>query len=312
MINLLQFLVMEIWFKEISRSTGFITLKVSITISSRLVNFYDADLDVAFQKSTCFVRDLQGNDLLVGNRGSDLYTNSLQETSTSTSICLMAKVSPTQAWLWHRRLSHLNFDYINLLSKKEVVIGLPKLKYVKDRRIGMKAVKEKEQLQKTVDSWKDSSKNLCKLVNSGMSSNSKVGLGYGIKSNNEVLSYEEEMNRTVFNCTKEDFVEKPLYNRFSKTDNLIGVPHPLTGDYNPKPQQEINESFKNPSEHSSEFKSESISVPKEMYASKSVTTNEKVVSKTKPKDVEPSYVTYVKTPRQPMKNQETPKVDRKN
>ncbi|GJR38392.1 retrovirus-related pol polyprotein from transposon TNT 1-94 [Tanacetum coccineum] len=38
-----------------------------------------------------------------------------------------------QAWLWHRRLSHLNFDYINLLSKKDVVIGLPKMKYVKDQ-----------------------------------------------------------------------------------------------------------------------------------------------------------------------------------
>ncbi|GJZ71038.1 retrovirus-related pol polyprotein from transposon TNT 1-94 [Tanacetum coccineum] len=45
----------------------------------------------------------------------------------------MAKASPTQAWLWHRRLSHLNFDYINLLSKKDVVIGLPKIKYVKDQ-----------------------------------------------------------------------------------------------------------------------------------------------------------------------------------
>ncbi|GJR06813.1 retrovirus-related pol polyprotein from transposon TNT 1-94 [Tanacetum coccineum] len=45
----------------------------------------------------------------------------------------MAKASPTQAWLWHGRLSHLNFDYINLLSKKDVVIGLPKLKYGKDQ-----------------------------------------------------------------------------------------------------------------------------------------------------------------------------------
>ncbi|GJT32074.1 hypothetical protein Tco_0922493 [Tanacetum coccineum] len=211
----------------------------------------------------------------------------------------------------------------------------------------MKAVKEKEQLQKIVDSWKDSSKNLWKLVNSGMSSNSKVGLGYGIKSNNEVLSYEEEMNHTVFNCTEEDFVAKPLYNRFSKTDNLKGVPHPLTGDYTPKPQQEIDESlyvygkkgpqkhktsvsddkfneystcqsndsegsFGNPSEHSVEFESESISVPKEVSESKSVTTNEKVVSEPKPKDVEPSCVTHVKTPRQPMKNQETPKVNGKN
>ncbi|GKC73768.1 retrovirus-related pol polyprotein from transposon TNT 1-94 [Tanacetum coccineum] len=45
----------------------------------------------------------------------------------------MAKASPTQAWLWHRRLSHLNSDYINFLSKKDVLIGLPKLKYVKDQ-----------------------------------------------------------------------------------------------------------------------------------------------------------------------------------
>ncbi|GJW40477.1 retrovirus-related pol polyprotein from transposon TNT 1-94 [Tanacetum coccineum] len=95
--------------------------------------FCDADLEVAFRKSTCFVRDLQGNDLLTGNRGSDLYTISLQETTSSTLICLMAKASPTQEWLWHRRLSYLNFDYINLLSKKDVVIGLPKLKYVKDQ-----------------------------------------------------------------------------------------------------------------------------------------------------------------------------------
>ncbi|GJY38544.1 hypothetical protein Tco_0424908 [Tanacetum coccineum] len=41
--------------------------------------FCDADLEVAFRKSTCFVRDLQGNDLLTGNRGSDLYTISLQK-----------------------------------------------------------------------------------------------------------------------------------------------------------------------------------------------------------------------------------------
>nr|GEY15674.1 retrovirus-related Pol polyprotein from transposon TNT 1-94 [Tanacetum cinerariifolium] len=94
--------------------------------------FCDADLEVAFWKSTCFVRDLQGNYLLIGNRGSDLYTISLQELTSSTPLCLMAKASLTQAWLWNRRLFHLNFDYINLLSKKDVAIGLPKLKIIKD------------------------------------------------------------------------------------------------------------------------------------------------------------------------------------
>nr|GEU34028.1 Gag-Pol polyprotein [Tanacetum cinerariifolium] len=95
--------------------------------------FCDADLEVAFQKSTCFVRDLQGNDLLTGNRGSNPYTISLQESTSSTPLYLMDKASQTQVWLWHQKLSHLNFDYMNLLSKKDVVIGLPKLKFIKDQ-----------------------------------------------------------------------------------------------------------------------------------------------------------------------------------
>nr|GFA72234.1 retrovirus-related Pol polyprotein from transposon TNT 1-94 [Tanacetum cinerariifolium] len=94
--------------------------------------FCDADLEVAFRKSTCFIRDLKGNDLLTGSRGMDLYLISLQDTNYPNPICLMAKASSSQAWLWHRRLSHLNFDTINLLSKNDIVVGLPKLKFVKD------------------------------------------------------------------------------------------------------------------------------------------------------------------------------------
>ncbi|GJZ47002.1 retrovirus-related pol polyprotein from transposon TNT 1-94 [Tanacetum coccineum] len=94
--------------------------------------FCDADLEVAFRKSTCYIRDLKGNDLLTGSRGTDLYSITLQDTSTPNPICLMAKATSSQAWLWHRRLSHLNFDTINLLSKNNIVTGLPKLKFVKD------------------------------------------------------------------------------------------------------------------------------------------------------------------------------------
>nr|GEU50937.1 retrovirus-related Pol polyprotein from transposon TNT 1-94 [Tanacetum cinerariifolium] len=81
--------------------------------------FCDADLNVAFQKSTCYVRDLKGNDLLTGSRGTNLYFIILQDTSTPNPIFLIAKASSSQAWLWHLRLSHLNF-------------GLLKLKFVKD------------------------------------------------------------------------------------------------------------------------------------------------------------------------------------
>ncbi|GJV40880.1 retrovirus-related pol polyprotein from transposon TNT 1-94 [Tanacetum coccineum] len=94
--------------------------------------FCDADLEVAFRKSTCYIRDLKGNDLLTGSHGTDLYSISLQDSTTPNPICLMAKATSSQAWLWHRRLSHLNFDTINLLSKNNIVNGLPKLKFVKD------------------------------------------------------------------------------------------------------------------------------------------------------------------------------------
>nr|GEY50370.1 retrovirus-related Pol polyprotein from transposon TNT 1-94 [Tanacetum cinerariifolium] len=92
----------------------------------------DEDLEVAFRKSTCYIRDLKGNDLLTGSRGTDLYSITLQDTNSPNPICLIAKATSSQAWVWDRRLSHLNFDTINLLSKNDIVVGLPKLKFVKD------------------------------------------------------------------------------------------------------------------------------------------------------------------------------------
>ncbi|GJR84195.1 retrovirus-related pol polyprotein from transposon TNT 1-94 [Tanacetum coccineum] len=60
------------------------------------------------------------NDLLTGSHGTNLYSITLQDTSSPNPICLIAKASSSQAWLWHRRLSHLNFDTINLLSKYDI------------------------------------------------------------------------------------------------------------------------------------------------------------------------------------------------
>ncbi|GJW68484.1 putative ribonuclease H-like domain-containing protein [Tanacetum coccineum] len=80
------------------------------------------------------------------------------------------------------------------------------------RRIGMKAVKEKEQLHKTVDSWNNSSKNLWRLINSGMSSNDKLGLGFEIQSNDEVLksvTEPSEMSKSRLEVTNEKDVSVP-------------------------------------------------------------------------------------------------------
>ncbi|GJS01195.1 retrovirus-related pol polyprotein from transposon TNT 1-94 [Tanacetum coccineum] len=66
------------------------------------------------------------------SRGTDLYSITLQETCTPNPICLLAKATSSQAWLWHRRLSHLNFDTTNLLLKINIVTSLLKLKFFKD------------------------------------------------------------------------------------------------------------------------------------------------------------------------------------
>ncbi|GJV34892.1 reverse transcriptase domain-containing protein [Tanacetum coccineum] len=50
--------------------------------------FCDSDLEVGFRKHTCFIRDLEG--------------------------------LKTKSWLWHRRLSHLNFDYITSVTEQAI------------------------------------------------------------------------------------------------------------------------------------------------------------------------------------------------
>ncbi|GKF94874.1 retrovirus-related pol polyprotein from transposon TNT 1-94, partial [Tanacetum coccineum] len=94
--------------------------------------FCDKGLEVAFRKLTCFVRNEDGVDLLTGDRSSNLYTIALNEIVSKSSACLLAKASSSQSWLWHQRLSHLNFATINNLVKNNLVQGLPKMKFEKD------------------------------------------------------------------------------------------------------------------------------------------------------------------------------------
>ncbi|GJV65043.1 hypothetical protein Tco_1475871 [Tanacetum coccineum] len=76
-----------------------------------------------------------------------------------------------------------------------------------------------------------------------MSSTSKIGLGYGIQSNDEVLSYEEEMYHSVFHGSPEDYIGKPLYSHFTQANDYKGVPPPLNEDYTPREQPDIDDSL---------------------------------------------------------------------
>ncbi|GJX25491.1 putative ribonuclease H-like domain-containing protein [Tanacetum coccineum] len=98
-------------------------------------------------------------------------------------------------------------------------------KLKKYRRIGMKAVKDKDVLQKIVDSWFASSKNLWKLVDCGMSSTVKMGLG--------VLASNQDAEEII----------KSHYTTIQTGVEYKGVPHPLSGDYTPREQEDIEESL---------------------------------------------------------------------
>nr|GEW00822.1 reverse transcriptase domain-containing protein [Tanacetum cinerariifolium] len=95
-----------------SHYEGLVKQKIKVITNLKLREEHDIEKMLSMEKQLNFLNEI------VCKRSQSIQT-----------IHMMApKASPTQAWLWHRRLSHLNFNYINLLSKKDIVIVLPKLK----------------------------------------------------------------------------------------------------------------------------------------------------------------------------------------
>ncbi|GJS34050.1 retrovirus-related pol polyprotein from transposon TNT 1-94 [Tanacetum coccineum] len=74
----------------------------------------------------------ESGDLLTSSRDSNLYNILISEMPASSLVCLMSIAASTKSWLFHHRLSHLNFGTINQLTSKVLVDGLLKFKYNKD------------------------------------------------------------------------------------------------------------------------------------------------------------------------------------
>nr|GEX74233.1 retrovirus-related Pol polyprotein from transposon TNT 1-94 [Tanacetum cinerariifolium] len=94
--------------------------------------FCDSNLEVTLRRNICFIRNLEGVDLLKGNRTTNLYTINLHDIDSASPTCLMACATFTKSWLWHQCLSHLSFDTINDLARNDLVTRLPKFKYHKE------------------------------------------------------------------------------------------------------------------------------------------------------------------------------------
>ncbi|GJU30896.1 putative ribonuclease H-like domain-containing protein [Tanacetum coccineum] len=88
-----------------------------------------------------------------------------------------------------------------------------------------------EESKARIDKWKDSSKNLDKLIHNSMSSRSKLSLGFG-----ETFGSDEVFDLSapsIFDTTPEDVAEKPLYDMFVKAVGMHVVPPPITGTFMP-------------------------------------------------------------------------------
>nr|GEV34621.1 retrotransposon protein, putative, unclassified [Tanacetum cinerariifolium] len=213
------------------------------------------------------------------------------ETTSSTPICLMAKASPTQAWLWHRRLSDLNFDYINLLLKKDVMIGLPKLKYVKDQLCSScKVSKAKGSSFKTKTD--PSSKGRLNLLHMDLCGPMRVASIIGKKYILVIIDDYSRYTWTLFLRSKDEtpevlkdfltMMQKNLQSPENRSDKgYHEVPPPFTGNYMP-----LKRDLRRIDEH---FESESVDVSTVSSSAvktvKTVKVNHKGVNTTKGKVV---------------------------
>nr|GEX22733.1 retrovirus-related Pol polyprotein from transposon TNT 1-94 [Tanacetum cinerariifolium] len=89
-------------------------------------------VQIVLWKHSCYVRDANGVELIKSSRGSNLYIISIEDMMKSSPTYLLSKAFKNKSWLWHRRLNYLNFDTINDLARKDLVTGLPRLKFEKD------------------------------------------------------------------------------------------------------------------------------------------------------------------------------------
>nr|GEW64355.1 retrovirus-related Pol polyprotein from transposon TNT 1-94 [Tanacetum cinerariifolium] len=157
--------------------------------------------EVTFRRNACFVRNLEGVDLLKGDRSTNLYTINIHEIASVSPICLMARASSTKSWLWHQHLSHLNFDTINDLARNDLVLGLLKFKYHKEH---ICPSCEQGTKQKNISSTKTSSKFEAEITSSS----------YGFVWANENYQYKWKAAFATACFTQNRSI---IYRRFNKT-----------------------------------------------------------------------------------------------
>ncbi|XP_038989467.1 uncharacterized protein LOC120113034, partial [Phoenix dactylifera] len=98
--------------------------------------FCDKGFKVSFESSLCIISSPIDNEIiLTGHRHGNVYMVDLDDLTMKDGQCLVAmspKVNET-SWLWHRRLGHASMDLVSKLITKDLVKGLPKIDFEKNK-----------------------------------------------------------------------------------------------------------------------------------------------------------------------------------
>ncbi|GJV41082.1 retrovirus-related pol polyprotein from transposon TNT 1-94 [Tanacetum coccineum] len=114
------------------RSSKLFSVKFGNDHVAKILGYGDYQIRNVMISRVYYIEGLGHNLFSVRKFSNNLYTLSLRDMMASYLICLLSKASKTKSWLWHQRLSHLNFGAINHLARHGLVWGLPKLKFEKD------------------------------------------------------------------------------------------------------------------------------------------------------------------------------------
>ncbi|GJW71046.1 retrovirus-related pol polyprotein from transposon TNT 1-94 [Tanacetum coccineum] len=104
-------------------------LKYNLISISQL---YDAKYIVQFNDEQGIIFNANKEIILIAPRRNDVYVLYMSSL-TPNRVFFFAKASESVNWLWHKRLSNLNFKNINKLAKQNKVLYLPSLVYSKDK-----------------------------------------------------------------------------------------------------------------------------------------------------------------------------------
>lgn len=97
-----------------------------------IIQLWEKGYSIFFDTLSYLIEHKVSKSLVIkGFRVDNIYFLNLDDVSMYGTKCLITKNE--DYWLWHRCLGHVHFDLINKISSKNIVVGLPKIKFPKDR-----------------------------------------------------------------------------------------------------------------------------------------------------------------------------------